>query len=222
MKEPTVAQQGVNTTGDYDGILFLLFVLLLALQFVGRVWERFGKVGALFGPARPGMEGDAVGVLAIIVLVLVVQRKIMSRIIGARTYDIARAAVMAAIGGVVLCCLCLVVAFTGLGVVAAIVSLGFLGMCIFHVFVLTCFGVGGCWAGWRFGKWGYLWGAAIALLVLATVFRQHLFEIVSSFSGSLLVLGGVIAGVLGGRLGAARFQRTLKDTPEKPRSTAQT
>ena len=208
-----MAKANVNTNARFDTAFLILFLLFFrkAVELVGSAWQRIAS-GAL-APDLP-REPLATGVvlLAIILLLLLVQRKVMSRIVGAGTYEVARAAIMAVIGALVLfpC---------GFPVMLGLVLLDhfllpdipWVGGLIIVVTLSISSGVAGFWSGWRFGKWDFFWGI-VTVLFIGAVFGQKVFVEFVSFGGVLLVAGSLTGALLGARLGVARFQRGAKET----------
>jgi len=212
-----MAQTRVNTKQGSDGVIVVLLLLAVwrkGAQLLEGVWQHFDE--ELFGlhGAPESLTGFLSFLAVVVLVVLLFQRGLMSRLVGGRVYDVARAGFMAVAGALVVyvCCLVVVIAIF----VVAPLLLGnalcqMLGQWAFFVSGLACSGLSGGWAGWRFGKWGYFWGAAAAAAI-GVCLLPRLFFSVASFWVVVWVAGSVPAAVIGGRLGAARFQRTLKDT----------
>jgi len=213
-----MAHTRVNTDQGYDGVIVVLLLLEVwrkGAQLLAGVWQHFAE--ELFGlHGAPESSTGFLSFVAVVVLVLLLlQRGLMCRILGAGTYDVARAGFMAVAGALVVCVSVWIVALAP--AVIAQLLLGnrvpqFLGECGLWVFGLLGYCLAGGWAGWRFGKWGYFWGAAAAAAIGVCIFRG-LFFIVPSLGVVVWLAGAVTAAVIGGRLGAARFQRTLKGAP---------
>ncbi len=157
-----MAKATVNTNGGFDTaflILFLFFFFVKVSELLGSLWERIDS--RLLESDLP-RESMATGVmfLAAILLLLLVQRKVMSKIIGAGNYEVARAAIMAVIGALVLFVPCCVSIILGLALLAGFLAPGiaWLFALIIVISLFISFGVAGFWTGWRFGKLGLLLG----------------------------------------------------------------
>ncbi len=201
----------VNTHTHYDPLLFVVFVLGMlgpANDLAARILERFDRNAAL-DPLQAKNWAMGVSLIGILAVCLLVQRKVLSRIIGSRTYDVARAGFMAIAGGVVLCVLCLMVAIL-VGLATSLLPAG--GLCdliaqsVFLVAFFLGFALGGFWSGWRFGKLGSFWGAGVAIFILAAICGARAIEM-ATLHNALLASGGLIAAMLGGRRGTRRFER---------------
>ncbi|MHC4592089.1 MAG: hypothetical protein ACYS8L_05265, partial [Planctomycetota bacterium] len=158
----------INTEGRSDAVLIVLFLLFFVTPsceaqqaFVAPLLQSIGILPK--GAARDIEAVAYVSVLLVVLLPLFLAYVALRSLLASnRTFQVVKAAVMVPIGGSVawvlgsLACLAVVMLTFFAGARwAGVAALALL------VLVPGCFA--GLWGGWRFGKWGWLWGGLACL-----------------------------------------------------------
>ena len=204
-----MSDKPVNTREGGDGILLVVFLLLVVLpDLVKRL-----DVTVPRGTPEHRWTGIAfLAFLAAILLLYLVHKLIYVKacLSSNPKYHAIRAAAMAPIGA-------MAISFLGLVVWMALFMLGIVVLSwplpapvSGAMLVLGIAVVPGWWSGWRFGKWGFFWGGLGALLMNLRIVAQSEDLAILSHVELLYVVGCILAGAIAGELGARRFQRSAK------------
>jgi len=211
----------VNTQTDFDSWIAVVLFLAIGARFLDRlrpVVERT-LAQAQFQPSILGLAWTAaVGVVAVAILVVLLSRRLRTRLGLDEALPVVWSATMAIVGAPVIymasfivgMLLMLLLDAVGAGALRGVP----LGLGMFVGVPLAAY-----WAGWRFGKWGYFWGGvSFVFLVAIVVVRAEPpvwpLSVNAAIGGTFMLLLSAAAG----RAGAARFQASLKK--EQPAADA--
>ena len=213
----------VNEDGTYDGPVLVFFVLIAA----GRVfrWARPG-LWALWSRAlsQGWWQWLVAGALAIVAGAAAAwvlgDGLLGGRVRESGRWRIARAATCALAGGPVAFLACFAAA-AGLAALLGRTPIAGARGAVHLVGFALAFAAAGWWTGWRFGRFGWLWGAAAALIVLGVVLPGAAARLVGSFPAVAYMGALVAASALCGHAGAMRAarRRQLSDGGDQPAIT---
>jgi hypothetical protein len=196
-----VSRIRVNTNTRHDDVILFFFLLGLPWCFAERLPEAELR--------EPGFFLKPLLVLAGIILAVLLLRGDERRLKDCYGYQLAAAALMSLIGASVVGFPVMI-----LSMLALMLS-PFSGGWVAFVFFLPGALAAGWWCGWRFGTWGYVWGAMGALIVVAIPQARMILEegfgwiLAASWDLVSVTALPLLAGAIGGHFGARRAQRTM-------------